>query len=133
MKHILVVDADLSTRALVEDALGGPSVEVWGAANPAVALETLTFDLVPDAVLVGADGDLAAWQDFATRLENRYGKRIPLVALVRGGEGSEVARAIGADGWLPLPLQVDRLREEAAHWLAAPTPFAIGGSQPRFD
>jgi CheY-like chemotaxis protein len=115
--HVLVVDADPMSRALVEDVLGGRSVRVWGVENVHVALEVIEAG-APDVVLLDAQEGAADERAFGTFLDGHFGRHIPVIVLAPQSAAEGLVSQLGADNWLAKPLDANRLRARVAAYLA---------------
>jgi DNA-binding response OmpR family regulator len=131
MAHrILIVAEDHPVRRMLAETLTGEDYGVWatGDLHDAPALFTV---FLPDVVLI----DLTLWGRAASNLASRcHQLNIPLLIFSSSTEGSQIAVALGADGFLTVPgmvpellIRIRRLCEK----VRASMPFLVDGADRR--
>ncbi len=106
--YILVIDDDTAICEALADALDEEGYEVLGARSAATALE-LIEQAQPDLILLdlrmpGMDGPA-----FIRCYQERPGRRAPIILMSGVQELDQIARELGAAGFLAKPFMLDTL------------------------
>jgi CheY-like chemotaxis protein len=115
---VLVVDDDPNIRLMLEEVLRDEGYGVRVASNGREALEKVE-DEQPDLILLDLmmpvmDGRQFC-QEFAPRQETAE-QRVPVLVISAERGGREEARALGVDGYLTKPFDLDDLLNEVARF-----------------
>ncbi len=106
--YILVIDDDTAICEALADALDEEGYEVVGARSAATALELIEQGQ-PDLILLdvrmpGMDGPA-----FIRCYQERPGRRAPIILMSGVQELDQIARELGAAGFLAKPFMLDSL------------------------
>jgi CheY-like chemotaxis protein len=109
MHRVLVVDDNDAVRESLVDALSDEGFMTEGASDGALALRKADQSLRPSVILLdlmmpGLDGVTVA-----ERLLQKGGSAPPVIVLSADRYGAELARKLGAAGFLAKPFDLDAL------------------------
>ncbi len=115
---VLIVDDDPDIRSLLRAALAGEGYGVRVAANGVEALADLDHER-PDLILLDLMMPVMDGVQFYERFRAREngGARVPVVLISAGHGLSQTAHAMGTDGYVPKPFDLDRLLDEVARFV----------------
>ncbi len=109
-KRILIVEDDFMIRETIAELLREEGYEITCAPNGLEALRLLADGAPPDLILLDLMMPIMnGWElRHALALDPRLA-HIPVVVISAGSTGSERASAMGADGFLPKPFEMQSL------------------------
>ena len=119
-KHVLVIDDDKLILAIAKDFLEEAGFEASTTSSVMKANKHIHSDRPPDAILVDVVMPFLNGPDFVGVMkENGATKDIPVILISsKPEEELEVlSRSAGADGYLPKPLDRERLSMEISRLL----------------
>jgi CheY-like chemotaxis protein len=109
---VLVVDDDVSIRAVVREALEGEGYRVLTAANGAQALEEVERSR-PDIVLLDMRMPIMDGWEFSRRVKEK-GSQPVIVTMTAARNAKSWAAEIGADAYVAKPFDLDDLFDVVA-------------------
>lgn len=105
--RVLVVVTDETLKVLLGDLLQAEGYQVEVAAGREPALDALQRRL-PALVLLHMDASGVDSYDLVAQVR-AYGRRVPIVILGPRDDAAALAGLLQADGWLPMPFDLDEL------------------------
>jgi len=109
--QVLIVEDDRDTREMLEHFLELEGFAVRTAANGEAALATLRSGDRPCVILLDLMMPVMnGWQFRAAQTQDPAFAAIPVVVVTAAGSRTEIP-TIAADGWLPKPVDLERLLE----------------------
>lgn len=128
-RSVLVVEDDPDLLALVEMLLADAGHRVRTAPEGRAALarveEELPGLILLDMRMPGMNG----W-DFARELRARHGSPCPIVVVTAAEDARRSAEAIGADGFIAKPFDIDEVLAVVARFLGSGSDGGAGGGSP---
>ncbi len=111
MQRVLLVEDDPDIAGLVRFVLSGDDIAVEWTRNGAEALEWLRhFGMSPALILLDMRMPVMNGYDFARRYRAEHGTS-PIVVMTAGEEAPDVAREVGAEGYIGKPFDIDVLAQ----------------------
>lgn len=111
--RVLIVDDDPDLLALMTETLDLEGYRVDSAVNGAKALDALEANM-PDLILLDMKMPVMDGSEFARRFRARHDHASPIVIITAAADAGKTAEAIGANGWLGKPFDLDALLEVVA-------------------
>ena len=117
-RTVLVIEDDDATALVVEDALCDAGYRVVRTRQGADAIDVLRH-LTPDVVLVDLTLPIMDGRSFVEHYRRRVRPAASIVVMSSRADGADIARALGAEAYLPKPFAVDELLRKLSFALVA--------------
>jgi len=111
--HVLVVDDDQDLLALITETLDLEGYRVDAAVNGAKALDLLE-DEMPDLILLDMKMPVMDGTEFTKRFRARHDHASRIVLVTAAADAEKSAKAIGVNGYLEKPFDLDALLDTVA-------------------
>jgi CheY-like chemotaxis protein len=109
MAAVMIVEDDRDTREMLERFLELEGFEVRTAENGQLALEALRINGDPCVILLDLMMPVMnGWQFREAQASDPRFSKIPVIVVTAAGARDDIP-AIDADGWVPKPVDFDRL------------------------
>lgn len=114
-RTVLVVDDDPNIRRMLQDILQDEGYQVRVAANGREALDDVAT-VSPDLILLDLMMPVLDGRGFYREFSAQYhdGDRAPVLVISADQGVREQARALGVDGYLTKPFDIDELLDQVA-------------------
>ena len=119
MKTIMVIEDDEDLREVIGDALAG-RVHIIEAAHGRAALDLIETRGLPDLFLLDMNMPVMNGWQFASELQARGVRHVPIIVLTAAHDAARSADEIGATGHLGKPFAIRELVAIVETHLAAP-------------
>lgn len=110
-KTVLIIDDETDLLILMKEILEEKKLVIKTATNGQVALDLISKEGLPDAILLDMKMPVMDGWTFARKFSDIYGRSVPIILMTGEEESSVRAMAIGADTYLGKPLDMKAVED----------------------